>query len=371
MRTLCVLLPLLLAVADLGAASAVTLDGERIDGDALSLLAGGVVRIDQRELELADVDWIARREAEPAAWTGPSVLLADGSWIPATRIGPGGPDAIVADTVLGELALPLGTVIGWGPGEWLQAGTGADGDLVLVGAERYRGTVLGIDQDGLMLEVEELGEVALPLAKVVGLRLAEPVRPPTGLLLAATLDAGRPPAVLEPGGSGATLAALPTVAVAPLPPGRLQVLGGRRVWLSELDPVDVSERGAFGVTWPHGRDANLDGGPISLRGRRYERGLVVHSEAELSWQLEGAFVALVATVGIEDLVGAEGDCDVQLLVDGEERWARSGIRGGEAPEDIRLDLAGAQRLTLRVGFGRRYDIGDHLALAGAYLVRAE
>lgn len=371
MRRLHALLPLflLLAVGELTAASAMALDGERIDGEQLELLPGGRVRIDQRELALTDLDWVARAQAEPAPWTGPCVLLGDGSWIPARRITPGGPDAIVADTVLGELALPLGTVIGWGPGDWLQAAAGGDADQVLVGAERYRGTVLGIGDQGLKLEVDELGEVDLPMGAVIGMRLAEPVRPPEGLLLAASLDRGRPPALLKPTASGARLAALPGVAVASLPRGRLQVLGGRRVWLSELAPVDVSERGAFGVTWPHSLDANLDGGAITLRGQRFERGLVVHSEAGLSWELDGAYVALVATVGIEDLVGAEGDCDLQLLVDGEERWARTGIRGGEAPEPLRLDLSGAKRLTLRLGFGQRYDIGDHLALAGAYLVR--
>lgn len=366
MHRIALLLVLLTVV--LPAATVARLDGQVLEGDEIAFTPDGeAVQLDGQRIPLSDCDWLARIPGDPPPPVGYGLLLADGSWLPAAGVVAGGADVVVAQTVLGELELALGTVIGWGDGNWVLAQDGAEDDLVLLGQERYRGTVLGLREGQLTIDVAELGEVQLPLARVTGLRLAEPIRAPAGLLLAVRLAEGRPPLKLRPG-SRLTLVAAPELVV-PLPAGRVEVHGGRRVWLSSLEPADVTETGAFGVTWPHRRDENFDGGPISLGGRRYERGLVVHSSAELAWDLGGGYRSLVATVGIEDLVGAEGDCRVRILVDGEERWVRERVRGGDQPEELRIGLEGAQRLTLQVEAGERFDIGDHLALAGAYLVR--
>jgi hypothetical protein len=46
------------------------------------------------------------------------------------------------------------------------------------------------------------------------------------------------------------------------------IIGGRRVYLSELPPASADETGAFGVVWPHSRDTGLTGAGVSGCHRR-------------------------------------------------------------------------------------------------------
>jgi hypothetical protein len=204
------------------------------------------------------------------------------------------------------------------------------------------------------------------------MRFAVPIRPSKGVRLAATLNELYPPLRVVPLADGFALAAAPQVRLGDaIAATRLRVEGGRRVFLSELDPSVVEEIGAFGVVWPHKRDRNLDDSPLRLGGVRYERGVVVHSQARLAWKLNGTYTRLRTLVGIADLVGDQGDCAASLIIDGKEVWSKSSVRGGENPHKIDLDLTGAKTLELKVDYGARYDIADHLALADAYLIKAK
>jgi len=104
---------------------------------------------------------------------------------------------------------------------------------------------------------------------------------------------------------------------------------------------------------------------------RYERGVAVHSQARLGWNLNGTYTRLRALSGIADLVGDQGDCAASLSVDGKVVWSKDSVRGGEKPQIIDLDLTGAKKLELRVEYGARYDIADHFILADAYLIKAK
>jgi hypothetical protein len=149
----------------------------------------------------------------------------------------------------------------------------------------------------------------------------------------------------------------------------LRVEGGRRVYLSSLVPASVQEDGMFGVVWPHARDSAIGGGPLLLGGRRYGRGLTVHSVARLTWRLDAACIRLRAMAGIADGFAPEGDAVAILRGDGRELW-RARLRGGDAPQAIDVDLSGLAVLELSVEAGERYDIGDHVVLADAQVIRA-
>jgi hypothetical protein len=187
------------------------------------------------------------------------------------------------------------------------------------------------------------------------------------------LDDTHPPLRLLPVPSGGVgLAAAPQTEVGKaLTNVRWRVEGGRRVYLGDLAPDAVEEVGAFGVVWPWRKDSNLDGTPLRLGGVRYVRGVVVHSQAKLAWKLDGSYLRLRALVGIADVVADQGDCAAALIADGKTLWTRDRVKGGERPTALDLDLTGVKRLELRVDYGQRYDIGDHLALADAYLVKAK
>ncbi|MFW5882008.1 MAG: NPCBM/NEW2 domain-containing protein [Planctomycetota bacterium] len=341
--------------------------------DGTSVIAG------ERRFALRDVDWLATGPGIPAppvaASPGVAVLLCDGSWLPVERIAVGGPDALAVESPLGALELTLEQCLGWGPVPWLEAarrtqdGAAAATDRLLLAKEELTGLVQGIAGGQLRFAPDFAPDQVLDVAfdEVLGLCLREPARPPQRLYLRGRLRSLAPPLAILPGPE-LRLAGEPDHVLQALPAGRLIVEGGRRVWLSQLAPKDVEEEGAFGVTWHHATDRNIDGTPLILDGRRYERGLVVHSQARLTWALNGAYTRFSSLVGISDTVGREGDCTVHLLVDGAEVWSQR-VRGGQDPHQVAFTLAGAEQLELRVAFGKRYDIGDHVALAGAWLAR--
>lgn len=355
---------LLACAAALPAATAALLDGERVAGPSASFdPRAGTVTIAGRTLRLADVDWIetGAEAAAPAGEAQPGIWLTDGGWLPADRIE-AATDAIVAVRGAQRLTLPLAAVAGWGT----QLPPPGEGDQLQLAGGTVAGRVEGLAAGALRF-ASALTPQALPLDQVVALRLAVPPRPPRGLHLLAALHRDRPALRLAPTATGAALAAAPAEAV-PTDGLRLRVEGGRRAWLSALTPSAVSETGAFGTVWPTVRDQDQDGNPLVLDGVRAERGLVVHSAAALTWRLDGGYVRLRGRIGIADNVRPEGDCTAELVVDGKALW-QGRLTGATPGTALDLDLTGARTLELRVALGERHDIGDHVALADAYLIR--
>lgn len=357
------------------AATVATLDGRTLSGPTLRF-EGETVRIGSERLALADCDWL-----EPGSGSGVNlgkaglgVWLVDGGWLPATALAAGPTDhALRVISPLGTVVVPLTALRGWSatgelPGD-------EQGDRVLLDSGPVAGRIEGIVGGKLQLRSELSPDKPLEFAldQVRGLRLAVAVTPSAGPVLAVSLDADRPALLLKPGDPPA-LAAVPGATLPALTDGilvaaRLRVDAGRRRYLSDLTPATVEDVGAFGVVWPWQRDASLDGSPLRLGGARFAKGIVVHSRARLLWKLDGGYLRLRALAGIADLVTGEGDCAVTISGDGKPLWTRPSVKGRDKPVVIDVDLSGVQQLELVVDLGARHDIGDHFALADAYLVR--
>lgn len=357
---------LILAAACLHAATATTFDGQQAAGE-LAVAGEGRIRVGGRELALTDVDAItlgsgpsARREG------GLGVLLRDGSWLPATAVAAAeAADRLAVRTPYGAVVLPLESVAGWGDPAPPPPQAGG-GDAVLVESGVLGGRLLGIADGALRFQSTLDPEaLVLPVQTVRAARLDLRPSRPAGLRLRladADLDL-----VLVDGGVALAAAPQARLDAAALGGAVLRVEGGRRAYLSDLKPVEVREDGMFGVVWPHVRDGSIAPGGLQLGGRRHAKGLTVHSVATLAWDVDGA-IRLRALAGIADQLAPEGDCIAVLAGDGRELW-RARLRGGDAPRGIDLDLAGVKRLELRVEAGERHDIGDHVVLADAQLIR--
>lgn len=348
--------------------AATLFDGTVLRG-ARAEIAEGRLRLDGRQVDLADCDRIELGGGEaPPASGNRSLWLADGGWMPTSQPAAATQDdAVAVASPFGPLVLPLGALRGWSDGP-LPTGSG---DVAVLAGGQLPGRVQGITGGKLQLQSDLAPQGGIPLADVKALRLDLPADKPKGLQLVALLDPDRPPLRFLPQ-LPLRLAVAPDVALA-LPAGglHLRVEGGRRVYLGDLTPAKVEEAGAFDVTWPHRVDRNLDGGPIRVAGRRYARGIVVHSKARVAWKLDGGYERLHAVIGIEDLVANVGDCAVTVAGDGKTLWQRDSLRGRDGGVDLDLPLAGVKELAVVVDFGARYDIGDHVALADAYLVKAK
>lgn len=380
-----------LMAASAPGATVSTFDGTLVTGPTLGF-PGDAVELGGKKIPLADCDWIepgsATAGTSSASSTGDrrrmGVWLADGGWMPVARLAempvsagrPSPADTVLAIGPLGELALPLGAVIGWGV-ELPDAGDGK-ADQVVLASGPLQGRVLGIAAGKLRFESPLNPQpLELPLADVVGMRLAVAPRPPRGVVLSASLDPARPPLLLLPA-ADLPLASAPGVPLGDpaslatvLATMRLRVEGGRRVYLGALKPGRVEEVGAFDVVWHWRADADLDGGPLALGGVRYAHGISAHSKSTLAWDLAGNYTRLRALAGIADLVAPEGDCTAALVADGKVVWSRDSVKGTDKPTAIDLDLQGVRQLELRVDFGARYDIGDHFTLADAWMLKKQ
>lgn len=362
---------LLLAVhATLGAAALAHLDGTEHDGETLTINADGTQAVlDGQAFALRDLDWMRFGAPAVPRSGGMAVVLADGGWLPIEGVTPASDDRLSFVSPLGALALAPGAFRAWGSDEWLERTRSIDQDIVKLESGLYAGTLIDVRDGQVQIDIADVGATELPVAQVEGLRLAVPERNADGLQLGATLLAGRPAVRLLPGPTLRLAANQQELSAAP--PGRLLVFGGRRVWLGQLEPERVEEAGAFGVVWPYSVDHALDGGLLSLDGQRYQRGLAVHSKARLVWDLGGAFLRLRARCGIATEVAEVGSCAVRLLGDGRELWRDDQLDGSDGAVELDLDLTGVERLELLVDYGERYDIGDHVVLADAWLLRAE
>jgi hypothetical protein len=149
----------------------------------------------------------------------------------------------------------------------------------------------------------------------------------------------------------------------------LEVLGGRWRWLGSLAPSEYEQSSLAGTRWPYRIDANVMDEPLSIDGRTYDRGIGLHSAARLVYYLGGDYETFVAQVGMDDSAGSYADADFEIVVDERTAFRRTGIGCGDPPTPVRLDIGGAQRLEIRVDYGRNGDIQDRVDLADAALIR--
>ena len=165
--------------------------------------------------------------------------------------------------------------------------------------------------------------------------------------------------------------------------------GGRLVYVSDLDPL----RSRFipliegePSLWTLRRDANVLGGPLRLGGRRFAKGLGMHSKSRVVYALDEKYRRLLGQVGIDD-GGFEtatatkrkpgtapraqtGNVIFRVEVDGRRVFDSGPRRLGDAPLALDVAVAGGKRLLLEVDFGPDGDdIGDHANWAELRLIR--
>jgi len=158
---------------------------------------------------------------------------------------------------------------------------------------------------------------------------------------------------------------------------RLDFSEGKIVYLSDLEPESVRWTPFFGPAetpasqaefFAPRKDRALEPRPIQLGGKKYSKGLAIHSRTEMVYRLPRPFRRLQAVVGIDDLIRPAGH--VQLVIRGDDKvLLDQPISGTQSPKLIDLDISGVRRLVILVDFGQDMDIGDHLLLGDIKLVQ--
>lgn len=150
----------------------------------------------------------------------------------------------------------------------------------------------------------------------------------------------------------------------------VQFFSDRVVELSSLKPTDVKEVPYFDKVFPHQVNRSAGGGPLKLGGETFLTGLGLHSQCQLTYQLNGGYNMLVALVGIDDSVRPAGNARLMVLGDGKELDKPIDLTGKDQPRTLRVKVAGVKQLIIRVDFGAdKLDVGDQVDLVGARLVK--
>ncbi|MFM7071828.1 MAG: NPCBM/NEW2 domain-containing protein [Planctomycetota bacterium] len=386
------------------------LDGARFRGQVLAIDASGTLRYTAPPTELTTVDAkldldISRlddllsirfsasaNESTRSKDSASSVKieLRDGSRLRAAsvklneeRLG------LTGGLFRGSLALSIDAVgrIVWAEADSLPPSTdvlwrpSADQDrLIMRDGDSFRaiaGIVESLDGERVVLDVD--GEQRmLPRARVAALVFAAPelpaVPPATRELRLADGSYWKASRVsLDE--HGWTLEAhgwardakveLPREAVA-----ELAVSSPRLRWLADLTPREADQRAMLAWPLPWRRDHSVSGGPLTMNGIRFARGLGMQAGTRLVFEPPPDAAWFVATLGLDDAARHRGDCVVVVRQDEEqhEPLARLRLRGGERPRELLVPLVGHKRLTLVVEPGVGFDIGDHVDWGDARLI---
>ena len=149
-----------------------------------------------------------------------------------------------------------------------------------------------------------------------------------------------------------------------------EVLNGRTLYLSQLEPSAVREKTYLAPAQPYRRDRNCKGDVISLGGNHHTWGLGVHADSELTYEIGGRFKRFTAKLGIDDKVGDQGSVVFAVLGDGKALVRTPVVRGSEdAPRELSASVAGVKKLTLKVTSAGDMDLGDCANWADAKLIR--
>lgn len=145
---------------------------------------------------------------------------------------------------------------------------------------------------------------------------------------------------------------------------------GRAVYLADLKPKLFEHTAYLGVSWPLVRDGSVAGHEMRLAGSTFDKGIGLHSESRVAYDLAGGYQWLEALVGLDDRTGRNGNVAIEVLVDDKPRdIGFKELAGLEPPRPIRVDVKGARTLTLIVRFGLRGDVQDHVDWADARLIK--
>lgn len=150
---------------------------------------------------------------------------------------------------------------------------------------------------------------------------------------------------------------------------RIECRSERLTFLSDLVPLRYDFTPFFQKRWDYACDKTLTGRPIRLAGRRYPKGVTMHSRSSLAYALGRQYRQFVAVAGIVDEMADRGDATLAVVGDGRVLWEARNVRGGEEPREVLVDVTGVRELSLHVDFGEGLDLSDHACWALARLIR--
>ncbi|MCA9068385.1 MAG: NPCBM/NEW2 domain-containing protein [Planctomycetaceae bacterium] len=149
-------------------------------------------------------------------------------------------------------------------------------------------------------------------------------------------------------------------------------LSGRVVYLSDLKPAKYEHHPYLAGDWALKTDRNVLGTPLQLDGREYPKGVGMHSQSRVTYNLNGEYETFRATVGVDDAAKTGGSVVFVVEVDGKEVFrSKPQTAKNEAIPLEPISLERAKQLILRVEFAEFGDVLDYADWADAVLIRTK
>lgn len=143
-----------------------------------------------------------------------------------------------------------------------------------------------------------------------------------------------------------------------------------QVFLSDLAPVEFSNGwGMFEYDRSNGEKNFEDGNAFSIEGATFTKGIGVHAPSSISYKLDGLYETFHATIGLDDEKD-EGKVVFQVYGDEQLLYESQPFTDHTPPENIQVNIAGIQTLTLVVNDGDNGIKDDHANWCDAYILKS-
>jgi len=143
------------------------------------------------------------------------------------------------------------------------------------------------------------------------------------------------------------------------------LLGGAVAWsVGRADVVELGQLDLSKMTAGWGtpiRDASIQNEPLSIAGRRFERGVGTHAGSVMYIALDGRAERFTARVGVDDETEGRGSLRFKVYGDARKLFDSGVMKGRQKAAEMDVPLAGVRQLALLVsdaGDGISYDHAD-------------
>jgi sRNA-binding regulator protein Hfq len=251
--------------------------------------------------------------------------------------------------------------------------------VLLVNGDRLAGELTSFDQAALKLsQAGKILQIELPRVRGIAFSsdltsLPSSHKPRVQVTLSDGSQLTGWNASRDPGGPLRLSSLLASTVELPLSAvAAIRFLDGRTTYLSDLQPSENRLAPYFGspAAIPPAQDQSAAGGPLSVRGVSYPKGLGTRSQSHVTYELGGQFRLFQAMAAIDDYGDGKGSVRFAVELDGTRVWTSHLVTGSSRPVPVGpIDVSGKRQLALIVEYGDLADVDDWADWCDAIVIR--
>lgn len=116
------------------------------------------------------------------------------------------------------------------------------------------------------------------------------------------------------------------------------------------------------------KDRSINNGPLTLDGKKYEKGMGTHASSEIVYKLDGKYSRFVSDIGVDDEVGSYGSVVFKVFGDGKLIYESNKLTGNDKTQKVDISVKGVSELKLVATNGDDGISNDHVDWANTKLI---